>query len=327
MRFLVQCSIASALALCGCAGTHSATAPELGEKAPPTDSYVPVTGAWLRVRDMGVATGNHPVLLVHGYGSRLETWTLIQPHLARDRRVVSFDQRGFGKSERPESAYGPALHAKDVVELADKLGLEKPVLVGHSYGGGVALRAALDNPGRFSGLVLVDAFALDEQIPASFRWAKVPGLGEFIFATQFKEVVGEKYILAFKDRGRFATPESIGEFRNNMVQPGAFFAALHTVRGMDYEGVQERYRTIGLPTLIVWGEDDRVTPLSQGKMLAGSVDNAKLEVLSHCGHVPPWERPQALVMNIQELLARVDGHALTVTQLPVSGAVQESATP
>ncbi|MEW5853794.1 MAG: alpha/beta hydrolase [Myxococcota bacterium] len=305
--------LVGAVLLAACApGKHSAKAPLLAHDAPQSDKYVLVDNAWLRVRDTAperIESRRHPVIMVHGYGSRLETWTLIQPALAESRRVVSYDQRGFGKSERPGGKYGPAVHARDLVALADALELEKPVLVGHSYGGGVVLKAALEHPERFAGLVLVDAFALEEQIPSSFRWAKVPGLGEFIFATQFKEVVGEKYILAFSDQQRFATPESIGEFRSNMVQEGALYAALHTVRGMDYTRDQKRYNTLRVPTVIVWGEDDRVTPLADGKKLAGYIDNTRLEVLTRCGHVPPWERPAALLNVIQELLAVVDGGA------------------
>ncbi|MBI5495987.1 MAG: alpha/beta hydrolase [Deltaproteobacteria bacterium] len=303
------CAVALFVGASGCvlmAGPHARTAPALERGTPPTDRFLELGGAWVRVRDSGVDTGRTPLVLVHGYASRLESWAAVQPALAENRRVVSLDQRGFGMSERPRGAYGPAAHARDVRALADKLGLVKPVLVGHSYGGGVVLRAALDDPERWGGLILVDAFAMDEQLPSAFRWAKVPVLGEFVFSTQFKEVIGEKYILAFHDRGRFANADAIDEFRGNTLRPGSLYALLNVVRGMDYGPDQVRYRELGLPSVIIWGEDDRVTPLAAGKQLAALVDGARFEVLPACGHVPLWERPQAVIRIVEELLGKID---------------------
>jgi pimeloyl-ACP methyl ester carboxylesterase len=309
---------AGALSGCVLAAQHAKDAPRPDNAA---DAYIELSNAWLRIRDTGAdspgADRRHAVVMVHGYGSRLESFAAVQPVLSRSRRVISYDQRGFGMSERTKGDYGPAAHARDLGALVDMLGLNKPILVGHSYGGGVVLRAILDEPEKYGGFVLVDAFAMEEQIPPSFRWAKVPGLGEFIFATQFKEVVGEKYILAFSDKQRFASPAAIDEFRGNMVKPGAVYASLAVVRGMDYAPDQVRYKNITLPSAIIWGEDDRVTPLSAGKQLSGLVDNARFEVLSRCGHVPLWERPGAVVRTIEDLLAGIERGKPKPTPVPV----------
>ena len=114
-------------------------------------------------------------------------------------------------------------------------------------------------------------------------------------------------LLAFHDKQRFASAASVDEFRSNMLKPGAVYSALAVVRGMDYAPDQVRYRDIGLPSVIIWGEEDRVTPLDAGKQLAGLVDSARLEVLTACGHVPLWERPQAVVRIIEEHLADIEG--------------------
>jgi pimeloyl-ACP methyl ester carboxylesterase len=316
-----------------CAGcitpeAHRKDPPTLAQKEAATDTYVEVSGAWLRIRDfparrMVEGEDRTPVLMVHGYGSRLESWAAVQGPLAAVRRVVSFDQRGFGMSERPRGAYGVDAHANDLLKLMDLLGLQKAVLVGHSYGGGVVLRAALKAPQRVSAVVLVDAFAMDRQVPAAFRWAKVPGLGEFIFATQFKEVVGEKYVMAFHDRQRFASSEAIDEFRGNMLKPGALYTSLEVVRGMDYAPVEEKYRTLRMPITLIWGEDDRVTPLSAGQDLAALVDSDDMVVLNRCGHVPLWERPQATLSVLQRVVRDVDeGRTLRRSRLPGSGGGQ-----
>ncbi len=264
--------------------------------------------AWLRVRDRGPSSSTKtPLLLLHGFGSRLETWRAVQDSLAGDRRVIAWDHKGFGHSERSAGAYGPEKHARDVTAIMDALGVQQAVLAGHSYGGGVALRVALRAPERLLGLVLVDAFALSSQVPTSFSWAKAPGLGEFIFSTLFTELPGEKYLLAFHDGQRFANALVLDEVRSLQERPGSVFAELQTVRAMDYETVQADYpaAVAALPRVVVWGEKDRVTPLPQGKALAAALD-APLVVIPACGHVPSWERPSVVVSAVQDILLRAD---------------------
>lgn len=271
--------------------------------------YVEADGAFLRVRDTGPKDGELlPVLLVHGYGSRLETWGFVQKQLSAERRVVSFDQRGFGMSERPAGAYGPAVHAADALRVMDELGIERAILMGHSYGGGVVTRVALHAPDRVAGLVLVDAFLLEEQLVPTFRWAKLPVVGELLFGAFYKEVPGEKYLLAFQDRERFVTVEALEEMKAIMAKPGSVYAALETVRGMDYAEVEPRYAEVDQPVLVVWGEEDRVTPLSQGHAIAGRFD-ARFAVLPASGHVPGWEAPRSLMREVRVFLSVVDGGA------------------
>jgi pimeloyl-ACP methyl ester carboxylesterase len=286
------------LASCVTPGPHEARAP--GE------DFVRVDGAWLRVLDTGPQDdARAPVVLVHGYGSRLETWREVQAALDDDRRVISFDMRGFGESERPTGAYGPERHARDLWAVLDQLGVDSAVLAGHSYGGGVVLRAAVESPERALGVGLVSSFALEDQIPTSFRWAQVPGVGELLFGAFYQEVPGEKYLLAFHDRERFVTLEALDEMKRIMAEPGSVYAAMQTVRGMKYDDVQARYGDLEVPVHIVWGRDDRVLPLSQGERLASVLD-APMTVLDDCGHVPAWERPKGVVRAMSALLDEVD---------------------
>ncbi|MDF1562095.1 MAG: alpha/beta fold hydrolase [Deltaproteobacteria bacterium] len=288
------------VAASGCVrpGPHGTSAPR--------EDMVKVGGAWLRVRDLGPReSGRVPVLLLHGYGSRLEAWAPVQEALAAERRVVAFDQRGFGFSERPEGEYGPEAHARDALALMDALGLERVVVAGHSYGGGVALRLALDAPERVEGLLLVSTFALEEQIPESFRWAQVAGLGELIFGAFYKQVPGEKSLLAFHDRDRFVTLEALDEMRAMMARPGSTYAALETVRGMRYTEAEERYGALKVPVRVVWGRDDRALPLAQGRRLAGRL-SVPLDVIEDCGHLPLFEQPASVVRVARELLGEVE---------------------
>ncbi len=290
-------------ASCVTPGGHTAARP-----APLSDgtTWIEVEGAWLRARVAGEKSERPAFVLLHGYGSRLEAWREVQPALASDRLVVAIDQRGFGLSERPADGYGPDAHARDVIAVLDALGIERAVVVGHSYGGGVALRTALARPDRIVGVGLVSAFALEDQIPTSFRWAQVPVVGEALFGGFYREVPGEKYLLAFHDRERWVSAKALEEMKALMAVPGSTYAALATVRGMTYADVEDDYRALAVPTTLVFGQDDRIVPPTVGRRFAGIFDRARYVELPACGHMPSWERPAATTAALRQLAADVD---------------------
>ena len=321
-RGTATCAVLAVLAAAACVapGAHTVAPP------PPRDdgtTWIAVDGAWLRARVAGRESDKPAVVLLHGYGSRLEAWREVQPALAADRLVVAIDQRGFGLSERPADGYGPEAHARDVVAVMDALGVHRAVVVGHSYGAGVALRAALRFPDRVAGVGLVSAFALEEQIPTSFRWAQVPVVGEALFGGFYREVPGEKYLLAFHDRERWVSARALEEMKTLMAIEGSTYAALATVRGMSYADVEDDYRTIAVPTTLVFGQDDRIVPATTGRRFAGVFDRARYVELPACGHMPSWERPAATTAALAQLLADVDaarGEGAPPTSAPARSA-------
>src|SRR5262252_10192928 len=110
----------------------------------------------LRVETSGTGPGT-PVLLVHGGGADRSHWHAVLPLLATDRTVVTFDQRGYGESEPPRDGRRDlSAVAADVLAIASATGLDRPILVGHSYGGAVTGEAVARFPDRFSGAVFLD---------------------------------------------------------------------------------------------------------------------------------------------------------------------------
>ena len=111
----------------------------------------------LRVESEGDGPGT-PVVLVHGGGADRSHWHAVVPLLATDRRVVCFDQRGYGESDPPSDGRRElAAMAGDVLAVCDAMGLDRPVVVGHSYGGAVVSEAVARFPDRFSGAAFLDA--------------------------------------------------------------------------------------------------------------------------------------------------------------------------
>ena len=117
--------------------------------------YRVVDGTRLRMIDTGQGA---PVVFIHGFGASIYSWRKTLPAvLAAGYRVIAFDNRGFGFSDKPASGYGNAAYARLVVALLDSLNLPSAVLVAHSMGGAIAAEVALRYPARVRGLVLIDA--------------------------------------------------------------------------------------------------------------------------------------------------------------------------
>ena len=280
----------------GCLAFHAGTMP--GEPADAT--YAVIDGVRVRYVDEGQGA---PVVMIHGFASSLETWAAVRPTLvAAGHRVVALDLRGFGWTSRPPGDYSSDAQARLVLDLMDHLGIERAAVVAHSYGGGVALRVAMMAPARVSRLALYDAWAYDAQLPAFFHAARADGVGEAMFAAWYGERVEDRMALAFHDP-RFVTIELIDAVEAALRRPGTYAAALAAVRGMHYERVEGRYRTVSQPTLLLWGREDRVTPLAVGERLVRDLPGARLVVYPGCGHFPMIEHAAQSTAELSRFLA------------------------
>ncbi len=280
----------------GCLAFHAGTMP--GEPADAT--YTVIDGVRVRYVDEGQGA---PVVMIHGFASSLETWAAVRPTLVTaGHRVVALDLRGFGWTSRPPGDYSSDAQARLVLDLMDHLGIERAAVVAHSYGGGVALRVAMMAPARVSRLALYDAWAYDAQLPAFFHAARADGVGEAMFAAWYGERVEDRMALAFHDP-RFVTIELIDAVEAALRRPGTYAAALAAVRGMHYERVEGRYRTVSQPTLLLWGREDRVTPLAVGERLVRDLPGARLVVYPGCGHFPMIEHAAQSTAELSRFLA------------------------
>ena len=125
---LTALAVATALfSLAGCATFHEGALPGSPENA----TYATIDGVRVRYTDVGAGS---PVVLVHGFASSLETWTMVTPELAKTHRVISLDLKGFGWTSRPEGDYSPEAQAKLVRGLLDQRGVTRAAIVGHSCG-------------------------------------------------------------------------------------------------------------------------------------------------------------------------------------------------
>lgn len=128
------------------------------------------TGLKLAYRDWGGR--GRPIVLVHGLASSYRIWDFVAPLLAERFRVVALDQRGHGRSDRPDEAFDFTTYVGDLRSFVELLGLGRSVFVGHSWGGNVVLQLAVDLPGLAEGLVLVDGGFLELSARAGWTWER-----------------------------------------------------------------------------------------------------------------------------------------------------------
>ncbi|MCC7105062.1 MAG: alpha/beta hydrolase [Chloroflexi bacterium] len=137
----------------------------------PTDRLLDLGSIRLFCRDWGGR--GQPIVLLHGLASSSYIWDLMAPLLVERFRVVALDQRGHGRSERPDHDFGFATYVDDLTRTLDSLGFEQAVVVGHSWGGNVATQFAADRPDRTAGAVLVDGGFLELSARPGWTWERV----------------------------------------------------------------------------------------------------------------------------------------------------------
>lgn len=262
--------------------------------------FVPVDGALIHYQEFGDAS-RPTLVLIHGYTASLYVWHLTAPALAEmNFHVIAIDLLGFGYSEKPAwFDYSITSQARIVSRFMNRLGIGRATVVGSSYGGAVAATLALDYPERVEKLVLVNAVCNDDiKNHPILRLASIPGIGELI--TPF--LVDSKRFLRRRMHETLAPANHhlIDEMRiDSVIRPlraaDAHRSLLLTSRNWHARRIERDANLIQQPTLIIWGEDDTVIPIKNGRKLNDEILTSRLVVLRNCGHVPPEEKPEIFV--------------------------------
>ncbi|MEZ4415987.1 MAG: alpha/beta hydrolase [Gemmatimonadota bacterium] len=258
-----------------------------------------------------------PLVLLHGFAGNQSTWRFWVPDLSRDHQVFALDLKGFGDSPKPrDGRYSPHDHAALLDAWLDWAGLERITLVGHSLGGGVALLSALQqerSARRVERLVIVAGPAFPQPLPRFISLARVPLLGRVALG-----LLSPERVIRMALSSIVFDPAAVDEvWVHNYAEPlgrrGGRYGLLTSARQIlppDLDALTDRYPAMTLPTLLLWGRQDIVVPLSIGQRLSRTLPDAELVVLDRCGHVVPEERPRASLAAMRQWLSR---HPLPAT--------------
>ena len=251
--------------------------------------------------------GGTPLVLLHGFFASHWEWRHLVAELGEEHDVVAFDWPGYGESDRPSAdrfRYDAPAFLDVLIGVLDSLEIPRAILVGHSMGGGLALYAAARRPDRVARLVAIDPLVYPFPIPVEGRVLLTPVVGPALFRGMLTRGLIRRFLRRelYRDPA-LVTEDHVDYLWERVNRPGGHEAVIATVRFLTEPGIIGRsVRAVRAPTLIVWGEDDRLFPASWGPRLVADLAGSRLELIPECGHSPPEERPRELLELVKPFL-------------------------
>jgi pimeloyl-ACP methyl ester carboxylesterase len=257
---------------------------------------VRVHGQQIAYLDVGAGPS---IILIHGFGGSMWQWEYQQHPLSQHFRVLTLDLPGAGLSDKPAIDYRPDEMLDFFVGFMDAVKIPQATLVGNSMGAGLAIGMALTHPTRVAKLVLVDGLpqhVMDKLTSPSVRraletsapsWLVSFGnmlFGGLLMESVLREIVHDPALL---------TPAVIERSNRNRQQPGLIKPILAVRENIPLweSGFATRLGEITHPTLVLWGEKDRVFPIAVGEEIHQTIKGSRFIRIPNAGHIPQWERP------------------------------------
>jgi pimeloyl-ACP methyl ester carboxylesterase len=253
------------------------------------------------------------VVLIHGITSSSRTWHSVMPALAERHTVIAPDLLGHGRSAKPRGDYSLGAYASGIRDLLVVLGIARATVVGHSLGGGIAMQFAYQFPERLDRLVLVDSGGLGNDVNVVLRAATLPG-AEIVMPLLFNSRLrsaGRAINRALSKVGirGSADVQGIAEGLDSLADASARRAFVHTARsvidpaGQRVDARDRLYLSQNVPTLLVWGDQDRIIPVSHGHQAHALMPHSRLEIFEGAGHFPFNHDPQRFIAVLEEFIA------------------------
>jgi pimeloyl-ACP methyl ester carboxylesterase len=253
-----------------------------------TARFLTVDGSRIRLIDAGEGAA---VVFLHGVGASLYTWRkTLEPVAQAGFRVIAFDNRGFGDSDKPSTGYGNADYQRLVIALLDSLRVQDAVLVGHSMGGAIAGEVAIRHPQRVRGLVLIGAAGVGIREPLLFRVARWPVLGPTILSFRGRGLTARLLKSTYADPSK-VTPADVDQYYAPATDPRYGRALRAVLREFDFSALEGRLDSVQTATLLIWGEQDRWVPPGVGRRFAAQLLRAAFLTVPHAGHSVQEEAP------------------------------------
>jgi pimeloyl-ACP methyl ester carboxylesterase len=260
-----------------------------------------------------VKAGSGPaLLLLHGLGCTHRTWLPVLDALARRYTVIAPDLLGHGESDKPRADYSIGAFANGMRDLLTVLDIDKVTVVGHSFGGGVAMQFAYQFPERTERMVLVGSGGLGPEVSAAIRAITTTGFHQVMGALTLPGVrqLGTAGLRALSRTGirEFRDFDEVAEIYQSFRDPAARAAVRHVVRAVvDWQGqivtMSDRaYLTEAMPMCVIWGEQDRVIPVSHADRAAELAPKARVEIVPNAGHFPHKDHPERFVRILNDFV-------------------------
>ncbi|MEJ3654036.1 alpha/beta hydrolase [Actinomycetes bacterium KLBMP 9759] len=267
--------------------------------------------------EAGRDSGGPVVVLLHGLASSSQTWAEALPLLGRTAHVIAPDLLGHGESAKPRSGdYSLGAYASGLRDLLVVLGLGRSTIVGHSFGGGVAMQFAYQFPELTARLVLVASGGLGHEVTMALRAATLPGAA---LVLRIASAITPRWFVRLGHRIARVFPTLAGPDHDGLAAAFASFgdrgargAFAQTVRGtlnwsgQRLEGTERFYLLAGTPILLVGGSLDSVIPLSHTLAAHEALPASRIDVFDGAGHFLHVELPHRFAATVADFLAGTD---------------------
>lgn len=255
------------------------------------------------------------VLLIHGLAGSSKTWDDVMPILTAHCDVIAVDLLGHGESAKPRGDYSLGAFASGLRDFLSVVAVDSVTIVGHSFGGGVAMQLAYQHPHLVDRLVLVASGGLGREVSWVLRVLTLPG-AEYVMPVAFPRLLVERATGAGRRLRRhdIHSPRLAEVWRTYSSLAGATNrkAFVRTMRnvieptGQIVNATDRLYLAGHVPTMIVWGDNDRVIPVEHAHIAHELIPTSRLEILSGVGHFPHVEQPDMFANLLVDFIATTD---------------------
>ena len=274
----------------------------------PADQYIKIGN--INTRFWAAGDAGAPLILVHGLGGSIENWVKNIEPLAQRHRVYAPDLKGFGRTDKTPLLRELEELVQFINDFMKVMNIDKAGLVGNSLGGGLALQFMVNYPQKVAKLVLVDNAGMGSGVITDFKVVSIPLLGELLIRSNKKSTADLWRKIVYDPA--LVTNELIEQTLQLAVLPGAKKALLAALRaGISFRGQRakltrpliEGAKKIAAPTLIFWGQQDRIIPVAHAHIAVKTIPGAKLQIFGRCGHMPQLEYPDEFNKLVLDFLA------------------------
>ncbi len=270
-------------------------------------------GQQITFLETGADTGGPTVVLLHGLASSSRTWASVMPLLGAHAHVIAPDLLGHGRSAKPPNGdYSLGAYAAGLRDLLVALGVRRATIVGHSFGGGVAMQFAYQFPDLTERLALIASCGLGPDVSFALRAATLPGAA---LALRIATTCTPRWLTRLGQRLARALPkvapadiDGLVDAFGSFTDRGARNSFTQTVRGalnwsgQRLNGTERLYLLAEMPVLLVGGDRDSVIPVAHTLAAHDLLPAGRLEIFGGAGHFPHVERPQRFVHLLYDFL-------------------------
>lgn len=237
-----------------------------------------------------------PVILIHGFFYDSYMWAENIDVLAKHFKVYAIDLWGAGYSTREPLDFGYKLYADQILKFMDQLDIPHATLAGQSMGAGTAIKFCVQNRERVNKLILVSAAGMPNPLPLTGKLFTLPWIGEFFLSLKTDAIRMKNLKDVFIHNKEIITSNYFKNVTRSQKIKGSIEIGLKILRKNFFDKLSGEIHQLGemeVPTMIIWGKEDRAVPLNCGKKMHQIIRGSLLEIIDSAGHVPQAEDPEA----------------------------------